>query len=106
MELENSVFTGREFWGKVRALGEVHKKIEEKQLSEEKDKDIILQEQLSFGNASQKVIERILYRKTRWIDLAEDLRNIKDRLDLINNWMRKLPGDRKKFYYICDMLVL
>jgi hypothetical protein len=65
-----------------------------------------LEEQISKGTASKRVIERILERKKRWIDLSEDMMQIRDKMQNLNNWMRKLPYERKNLGYLCDMLVL
>jgi hypothetical protein len=65
-----------------------------------------LEEQISKGTASKRVIERILERKKRWIDLSEDMMQIRDKMQNLNTWMRKLPYERKNLGYLCDMLVL
>ena len=52
------------------------------------------------------MIERILYRKKRWIDLSEDMNQIRDKMLNLNTWMRKLAYERKNLGYLCDMLVL
>lgn len=55
-------------------------KAEHNYFAEEKDKDFILAEQVAKGHCSRKAIEKILYRKQRWIDLQEDLLTIEKRL--------------------------
>ena len=66
----------------------------------------MLNEAFAKGYCSKRAIERILHRKKRWIDLQEDLLSIKTKMEEVNNWMVKLPHERKNLGYLCDMLVL
>lgn len=66
----------------------------------------MLAEHVAKGHCSKKAIEKILFRKQRWIDLQEDLVVIEGRLQDLNKWMFNLCADRKNIDYFCDMLVL
>jgi hypothetical protein len=87
LELENNVFTGREFWGRVQALQDNERAVEHKYFSQDKDSDVVLNEAFAKGYCSKRAIERILHRKKRWIDLQEDLLSIKTKMEEVNNWM-------------------
>ena len=51
------------------------------------DEEKVMQSQIAKGACSKRAIERILYRKKRWIDLQEDMLSIKTKLQEVNRWM-------------------
>lgn len=103
LEMENKILTGREFW---TAIERAKVRDDINTLRHGDHSEQIKQHLQEQETAADRVIDRILQRKTVWQELSDEMKNVRLRVNRTDELAKNLPHERRTITNLLDLLVL